>query len=71
VREAAVAVPATADPAEEAVVRAPAVPAEVSQAPDLRAEMGLENPKWVSRLMVLEIIYTNSDLAGLFHSFLV
>jgi len=52
-------------------VLAPAVPAEVSQAPDLRAEMGLESPKWVSRLMVLEIIYTNSDLAGLVHSFLV
>jgi hypothetical protein len=40
------------------VAREAAVPAEVSQAPDLCAEMGLEIPKWVSRLMVLETIYT-------------
>jgi hypothetical protein len=60
VREAAVAALGTADPAEGVVVGAPAVPAEVSQAqaPDLCAEMGLEIPKWVSRLMVLETIYT-------------
>jgi len=58
VREAAVAVLATDHPAAEEVVREAAVPAEVSQAPHLRAEMGLEIPKWVSRLMVLETIYT-------------